>query len=147
MLSPTQGEVILLGLIARTSSPVDGIVLGYFFGSRFDECPDLERTTGLTPVEAILVARFGHLGLLSGRWQLLGRNGAWQRDRWPMPTFGRRTSLGETYKVAYSDIDALRSMNTTKVPAAEIEGLPHDGLAGAEFIEKRLARLARPSSE
>jgi Immunity protein 26 len=143
---PLAREGHCLGLVARTSSRKDGVVLGYFFGPWVEKRPDLGQTIGLSPAKAILVARFGHLGLVSGTWALLGRNADWNRERWPMPTFGRRTSLGATYQVDYSDTDALQSTRTTRVDASEIDGLPHDGVAGVEFIQKRLERLARMRS-
>jgi hypothetical protein len=130
-----------LGLVARVSREEKGVLLGYFFGPRREVLPELEQTLSLSADQAVLVARFGHLGLLNGEWPLLGQNGLWKRGEWPMPVFGRKTSLGLTYRVEYSDTDALRSMRTTKVSAEEIEGLPEDGMGGAGFIATRLTRL------
>lgn len=129
-----------LGLVARASS--SGILLGYFFGVRSSEQPSSEDCVGLTQADAILVARFGDLGLKQGDWRVIGPAREWERRKWPVPIFMRAEQLsGRTYEVFYDDNDPGLLLGERLVPSnAPDRGLP-DGLLGAGAVEKALTRL------
>ena len=96
----------------------------------------------LEPSNAVLIRRFGDLGLVEGQWEVLGSDPGWDRDRWPVPGFGRREELtGRSWRVEYSDADGIELLGEMIVSDAERERLPEDGLAGAGFVEQRLTRL------
>ena len=129
-----------VGVAARVSRR--GGVLGYFFGPRRLTVPSLAEVEGLTSDQAILVELFGDLGLIQGRWPIIGRAPSWDRQRWPMPVFGRFEDLtGRAFRVEY-DEDNLPAI-VREVPASreEVERLPKDGVSGAGFLEKVLTKL------
>ena len=129
-----------LGIIARTNPK--GVLLGYFFGPRRNELPDLADSIGLLPAGAVLVGKFGHLGIRGGSWPLLGQGPGWERSAWPTPTFVRYEELtGRTFHVHYDDADPARVMGETVVSPALAEQGPSDGLMGAGFVELRLTAL------
>jgi hypothetical protein len=92
------------GLIARVNPK--GALLGYFFGPRRREMPRLHDVSGLRPGDALLVRKFGHLGIVHGTWPLLGRLDSWERQDWPTPVFLRYEELtGRSFHVFYDDKD------------------------------------------
>lgn len=126
-----------IGLVARANR--DGVLLGYFFGPRRDALPSLADAQGLAPDDAVLVGKFGHLGLKQGKWLVLGRLEEWSRDAWPMPAFIRNEELtGRSFKVIYGDDDPNKLVHEEEIPPGAAEQGPKDGLMGAGFVEKVL---------
>jgi hypothetical protein len=125
-----------VGLVARMNGK--GIVLGYFFGPRRSEPPSLGELANLAPEEAIDVSMFGDLGLIRKEWPPIGAGPGWDRDRWPIPGFGR--GLGELYlRIEYGE--DLSSERQTRISLEELRRLPEDGLSGAGAVEIHLTRL------
>ena len=128
-----------VGLIARANR--GGVLLGYFFGPRRTIVPPLDAIAELKPDKAVLVRKFGHLGLTQGRWPLIGRLGGWDRRDWPMPVFVRCEELtGRSFRVFYDDDDPNKLLREEQVSRGEARG-PKDGLMGAGFAEKALTTL------
>src|SRR5690348_8676061 len=101
---PLQGGGFVAGVIARAMPHKEGVLLGYFFGPRRSEAPALDELSGLSAPDAVLVERFGDLGIVNGTWPLLGRIDGWDRNAWPTPAFGRFEELtGRAFKVIYDD--------------------------------------------
>jgi hypothetical protein len=126
-----------VGLVARANP--DGVLLGYFFGPRCEELSSLKGVQGLTPDGAVLVGKFGHLGLRNGKWPVLGRLAGWNRTAWPMPIFVRYEELtGRSFKVIYDDNDPNRLLREERIDPGVAEQGPKDGLMGAGFVEKLL---------
>jgi hypothetical protein len=129
-----------VGVVARASKK--GPTLGYFFGPRRDEVPELSDVQDLEAVDNVLVAKFGDLGLIRGRWPIIGALPGWRREEWPMPAFGRDEQLSGRYlRVEYADDDPNSRPCEIEVSREEFERLPEDGLAGFGFIEARLTRV------
>ena len=129
-----------IGLIARANRK--GVLLGYFFGPRQVAAPSLEDAAELSPEQAILVQRFGHLGLKQKTWPLLGRLDGWDRHQWPVPIFIRHEELtGRVLRVIYDDDDPSLRLRSEPVPRGQVEDGPKDGLMGAGFAENLLSRL------
>lgn len=78
---PVRDSGFAVGLIARANPK--GALLGYVFGPRRLEIPQLHDVNGLRPTDAVLVRKFGHLGIVHGTWPLLGRLDGSERQRWP----------------------------------------------------------------
>ena len=126
-----------VGLIARANPR--GALLGYFFGPRRSEFPQLEAIASLRTNDAVLVGRLGHLGIVQGKWPVLGRLDGWQRRHWPTPVFVRYEELtGRSFHVFYDDDDPNRVVREAQVPLGEAEQAPKDGLMGAGFAEAAL---------
>jgi hypothetical protein len=137
---PLRTDGFALGIIARANPK--GALLGYFFGPRRHERPRLADSTGLQPDQAVLVGRFGHLGIQGGSWPLLGQAPGWDRSAWPTPTFVRYEELtGRTFHVRYDDADPARVIGESQVRPGLAEQGPKDGLMGAGFVEQRLTAL------
>jgi len=137
---PVRTDGFALGIIARANPK--GVLLGYLFGPIHHDRPILADSTGLLPDQAVLVGRFGHLGIRGGSWPLLGQAPGWDRSAWPTPTFVRYEELtGRTFHVRYDDADPARMIGETLVQPGLAQQGPMDGLMGAGFVELRLTSL------
>ncbi len=136
---PLRDHGFAVGLVARANP--HGVLCGYFFGPRHDAVPDVEAVAGLHPLDALLVTKFGHLGLRSGKWPIMGQTD-WRRSDWPMPHFGRYEELtGRSWEVVYDNDDPNRVLSESQVSDDVRDRLPDDGLGGAGWVEIRLTRL------
>jgi hypothetical protein len=137
---PLFGGGSAVGLIARTNP--GGVLLAYFFGPLRSEIPKLEDVAGLRPHDAVLVRKVGHLGIVQGKWPLLGRLDRWNRLDWPMPVFVRYEELtGRSFRVFYDGDDPNRVLREEQIAPGEAEQAPKDGLMGAGFAEAALTSL------
>jgi hypothetical protein len=97
---------------------------------------------GSTATNAVLVRKFGDLGLVQGTWPILGRLDEWNRREWPMPLFVRHEELtGRSFMVRYADDDPNRLVREEQVAPDEASLHPKDGLMGAGFAENALTAL------
>lgn len=129
-----------VGVVARAQA--DGVLLGYFFGPKRAEVPELTELAHLTAAGAVLVSKFGHLGLLKKKWPILGRTDEWDPQAWPMPAFVRFEELtGRSFRVIYADDDPNRLLREEQIPAGTAEQGPKDGLLGAGATEIALTSL------
>lgn len=137
---PLRDNGFAVGLVARANP--GGVLLGYFFGPLRSEVPGLEDVAGLQPADAVLVGKFGHVGIVQGKWPLLGRLDGWDRRQWPTPVFVRYEELtGRSFRVYYDDDDPNKVLREEQVAPGEAEQAPKDGLMGAGFAETALSRL------
>ncbi len=137
---PLRDGGFAVGIVARMDGR--GGVVGYFFGPRRSDVPTVEEVDELGPDEAAMVRQFGDLRLLEQQWPLIGRSPRWDRDRWPIPAFGRIEELsGRAWRVEYADDDLNRPIRETPVSQAEAEALPRDGALGAGAVELVLTSL------
>jgi hypothetical protein len=127
-----------LGVLARATG--NGPAFGYFFGPRREVIPSISDVVTLGPQLAVLAANFGDLGLLEGKWPVLGQEAGWDRDRWPLPAFGRVDEVAnKAWRVIYSD--NLEVVAEQPCPVSNARQLPKDGLSGYGAVEKRLTKL------
>jgi hypothetical protein len=132
-----------LGIVARASR--GGVLLGYFFGPRRVAAPTLLEVAHLRADAAILIGRFGHLGLKQGKWTTFGRLDGWDRTAWPMPRFVRYEELtGRSFAVVYDPDDPNRLLREDEISPGTAEQCPRDAMAGAGAVEIRLTRLLAP---
>jgi hypothetical protein len=128
------------GIIARANPK--GVLLGYFFGPKREAVPSLDEVAELNPGDAILVRKFGHLGLTGGTWPVIGRFENWDRSQWTMPAFVRYEELtGRSFQVLYDPDDPNKFIREEQVSPGEAEQVPKDGLMGVGFAEKVLTTL------
>ena len=126
-----------VGLAARADGK--GIVVGYFFGRRYDAPPEAGE---VDTTHVVWTHMFGDLGLIKGKWPVIGALPGWRREDWPMPVFGRRESLTDrVLRVEYPDDEPNAIPRETRITEAQFADLPEDGLAGAGFVEIRMTRL------
>jgi Immunity protein 26 len=137
---PLRNGGFAVGLIARANP--GGVLLGYFFGPLRPEVPALKDVASLRPSDALLIRKFGHLGIVEGKWPLLGRLDGWDRRDWLTPVFVRYEELtGRSFKVFYDDNDQNTVLREEQVAPGALEQAPKDGLMGAGFAEAALTRL------
>jgi hypothetical protein len=137
---PLRNGGYAVGVVARANPKA--ALLGYFFGPRRADVPSLEDVADLKPGDAVLVGKFGHLGLTQGKWPILGRLEDWNRGHWSVPVFVRYEELtGRSFKVFYDDADPNKLLGEEQVAPGEGEQGPKDGLMGAGYAEKVLTSL------
>jgi len=133
-----------LGLIARGGE--NSVLFGYFFGPKREHLPTLDEAKSLKPREAVLLARFGDLGLQNGRWHLIGRLLSWNMREWPMPSFVRRDIVsGKLSLVTYDEKNPSLEVKVERATPEECKWLPADGLSGYGAIEIKLTRFLERS--
>lgn len=129
-----------IGVVARCDGK--GIVLGYFFGPKALSPPSLAEVCQLPPERAVLIRRFGDLGLLRGEWPIIGHDPHWDRRRWPAPSFGRIALDGQwAVAVQYDEEDIGSVVSERPISVEEARTLPDNGLSGYGAIEIRLTKL------
>lgn len=129
-----------LGVAARMNG--EGVVLGYFFGPKREQAPSLKETTGLRASNASYVSLFGDLGLIDGKWPILGHSDLWRKELWPVPYFCRyHPELDpRAFRVEYSE-DTLAAIDEAEISPEECQRMPRDGLSGFGAIEITLGKL------
>lgn len=128
------------GVVARCS-PKGKIVFGYFFGPRVIGMEE-RHFDDLSPEQTVLRLRFGDLGLIDGKWPIVGLIPNWKRPHWPMPDFIRvedRIGDERKYLVRYSDSDP--SIRLFETPQIENSDLQPDVLSGCGLVEIKLTKL------
>ncbi len=119
-----------------------GGVLGYFFGMAQEQVPSKEAVAILTPAEAVLIRHCGDLGIIEGKWPIIGHDIPWCREDWPVPAFARIDEYeGKAWKVEYSDTDGTSVIREISISLEEAHDLPEDGLSGYGALEIRLTKL------
>jgi Immunity protein 26 len=137
---PLRDGGFAVGLIARANR--NGVLFGYFFGPKRSALPTTRDLTGLSATGAVLVTTFGHLGVRDGKWPLIESATEWNREAWPMPTFGRFEELsGRAFAVEYRNDDPNSRPRETQIDPDDLSRYPPDGLSGAGAVEIRLTNL------
>lgn len=141
---PLRKHGFALGIIVRGNYRTKG-GLGYFFGPKYPEIPGDETTLGKKPGEAILITRFGDLGIINGSWPLIHSSRPFSREEWPIPKFGLEVSLlpGKGFIREYGQDDTGKWIlnNEELVDVKDIIGLPEDGSLGGGAVEIKLKQL------
>jgi hypothetical protein len=137
---PVDGGGWALGVVSR-AAPQGRILIGHFFGPRWDDPPDEGEVPDLAAGDALTVERFGDGGLHDGSWPVIGKLEGWRREDWPVPAFQRKDVVsGAVRKVVYDDADPSEEASVEPIEAGEADGLPKDGVQGAAGVSALLAR-------
>ncbi|MBH5391829.1 immunity 26/phosphotriesterase HocA family protein [Bradyrhizobium diversitatis] len=128
------------GVVGR-STHVGRVLLGYFFGPRLETSASAT-LDHLHADQAVARIRFGDLGLIEGRWVIIGKVPNWDRSDWPIPDFVRRDPISKrAWLVRYSDSDPVKSVSEPLLDYDDLQGLDGDGLFGAGAAEIRISKL------
>jgi hypothetical protein len=97
----------------------------------------------LTPNRAVLIARAGDLGLITGEWPIIGPSEDWSEEAWPMPVFFRPDALSPLQGVCvrYDERDPSKAVSEEPCQKSNAQGMPRDGLYGAGAIEIELGNI------
>ncbi len=129
-----------LGRAARLDGR--GIVLGYFFGPRRAVLPSLQETPQYQAQDAVLVCQFSDIGLIEGKWPILGQVGLWGRAEWPLPLFSRiALDRSTAWAVEYTDANINSVVREFPISIETARRLPNDALLGNVALQIRLDRL------
>ena len=127
-----------LCLVARHSR--SGVTVGYFYGPRTVEQPDIPES--LDPQEAVLVQRFGDIPIVDDIWPCLGVAPFWDRDKWAGATFFRGDRhRGTGFLVYYDDSDPNEAIREVPVRDSGPVNLPADGLAGYIIVRNKFEEM------
>lgn len=136
---PLRTNGFAVGLAARIDG--GGIVLGYFFGPRYETVPTIYDTQSLSPDQAVLVCRFGDLGLLDKEWPILGKSQVWSMNQWPIPDFARFSGTDDDIAWQVNYANDLSLVRENRISAVIAKQLPSNGLFSAGAVEMRLTKL------
>jgi hypothetical protein len=141
---PLHNGGFALGILAR-ANPRAKVGLGYFFGRRFSHLPTAEDTRELVSSDAILIARFGDLGIVEGKWPLVKGGKPFHRQDWPVPKFARidllNSERGVLVEYESDGSWTAQPIRETPSPASDLINLPLDGMFGSVAIEAKLTHL------
>ena len=135
-----------VGLITRMTRR-GRVLLCYFFQPAVSTIPDVSELSDLRPEDAVKAIRIGDLNLYGKEWPIIGKLPSWERTKWPVPLFVRRSELSEkAWLVYYSDEDPGQVEREESVPFPTTE---HEtaGLYGAGAVELLLTRLLCASEQ
>ncbi|WP_084303016.1 immunity 26/phosphotriesterase HocA family protein [Bradyrhizobium sp. WSM2254] len=137
---PLRNEGFARGVVAR-SARRGRVLVGYFFGPPLEEAASATLDE-LHPDRAVARLRFGDLGLIEGRWTVIGKVPLWRRADWPIPDFVRRDPISKrAWLVRYTDSDPISSVSEPLLGYDDLQGLDGDGLFGAGAAEIRISKL------
>src|SRR5712692_9362532 len=126
-----------VGVLARVAG--DGPAFGYFFGPRREKIPNTLELDSFGPPDAVLVAKFGDLGLLNGEWPVIGRHQGWNRNEWPLPPLVRVDKTeNRAWMATYSD--QLELVSDRPCDPRLANQFPEDSLWGYGAIEEWLTK-------
>ena len=131
------------GLVARAGES-GGILFGYFFGPARERALSLADTADLKAEDATMLALFSDTALVKGEWPVVGAHPAWQRARWPMPTFRWDDhALRQVSLVEHSEDMPVTEVSIARVEPGEAAGHPPNTVLGCADVEASLGRLLR----
>jgi Immunity protein 26 len=130
---PVKPQGWVLGVYARVKKGRGlGVPFGYFFGDVCNAIPDASIIPTLRPSHAILQTCFGDIGLIEGRWPIIGKIEPWTRDDWPMPYMmisGAELGMPCDQRVLFDENDPSREIQrecaepgTLNLPSASTPG-------------------------
>ncbi len=140
---PLRGGGYAIGVIARMNGK--GGVFGYFFGPKRKSIESIGDISSLKSQEAILVGRFGDLGLLNDEWKVIGKISDWDRSKWPMPGFIRVDEFSNRAWISYYDEEDFTCIREEEVSPDLKEKYPYDSGMGYGAVEIRLTKLLEGS--
>jgi hypothetical protein len=116
--------------------------LGYFFGPTRQHLPTAADVENLHAADAVLIQRFGDLGIIEGRWPLITTTRPFERAEWPVPLFARIDLLDPTigYVAEYSQ-ESGEYVGTSVRDARSLVGMWWDALSMAGAVETILTQL------
>lgn len=136
---PLGDETYAVGLVTRADKS-GGVLAGCFFGPRRKKLPDLDELEHLRSKNAILVCRFGDLGLRDGIWPVIGTIRTFSRSDWPLPRFLRRDE-SRAELIEYHDDDLVEERSVERIYGQIPTEYPKDGLSGYVAVQIKLNLL------
>jgi len=141
---PLRDGTYCIGIIVRGNYHTRG-GLGYFFDKKYFTVPMADETYLMSKDNAILICKFGDLGIIHGEWPLINNGKPFLREEWPVPVFHRVFPLKDNTAVI---VEYDQNINGVERPLREtltrltedILKLPKDMLFGSGAVEIELTR-------
>ncbi len=142
---PTEPSGWVLGIYVRTKKGRSASApFGYFFGRVYKDIPSASEITELRPEHSILQCKFGDLGLVEGRWKIIGSIEPWDRTNWPMPPLmipaDPKQFLNYDQLVRYDEDNPSRELFRESHPAGTLR-LPLAAMPGSTALERKLSDI------
>src|SRR2546423_3890666 len=130
-----------VGRIARVG-PAGKVITLYGFGPPRTSLPSTDEFVRLRASSAAFVGMSGDLGILNGDWKVIPQpRGTFNRDEWPMPSFGQYSDPAPVgQRIDYVADAPNTDPIITMVPAHEARLLPPDGVSGYVALEVHLCQ-------
>jgi len=128
-----------IGVAARIDGT--GGMFGYFFGPKCEKVPILEEACKHCKEDAVLLTRFGDLGLIEGDWPIIGDCDEWDRGVWPMPPFVRIDEVAGKAWISHYSEDNLDFIQEKPCDPSLVSEYPYDRLSGSGAVEIRLTKI------
>ncbi|OGP72777.1 MAG: hypothetical protein A2V86_08720 [Deltaproteobacteria bacterium RBG_16_49_23] len=138
-LVPLRTKGYALGLVARMDGK--GRIFGYFFGPVISKASVTVIPHDLRPQDAVLLGRFGDLGLIKGEWTVLGEKVDWNEEEWKIPPFIRVDEhSGKAFLSVYNE-NTLNFVSEKACAPALVDKYPYDRDMGYGSVEIQLTKL------
>jgi len=141
---PIESKGWVLGVYARIKKGRGRLSpFGYFFGKVFEAPPGPDVIPTLYAKDAILQSKFGDLGLVEGRWPIIGTITPWVREDWPMPEFmisAPKYGMPFDQRIVYDENDPSRELSREILAPGTLD-LPDAGLPGSSALEFKLSAI------
>lgn len=141
---PVKPKGWVLGVYARVKTGRGrSVPFGYFFGHVFCTIPDESNIILLCPGDAILQGKFGDLGLIQGRWPIIGAIEPWDRHVWPMPDMmikGSEFGIPYDQRIRFDENDPSREIQREYVKPGKLN-LPSASTPGSLALEIKLSMI------
>ncbi len=141
---PLRSDGFAMGLVARGGFKTK-CSLGYFFGPKSMYLPEATQVEAIKAEEAILIAWFGDLGIIQGKWSIIKTSRRFVKQDWPVPLFRRIDSvtptIGRLIEYDQDNPKYGRPIHEIIKDASSIFNYPEDSLFGSGAIEIKLTKL------
>jgi hypothetical protein len=143
---PVEPKGWVLGVYARVKKGrgSGGVPFGYFFGKVFDQLPDKSVIESLKAKDAILQSKFGDLGLIQGRWKIIGECKPWIRIDWPVPDMMYASDEIFPYDqlIRYDENNMSHEIFRENFPPGSLN-LPKASMPGSRALEIIISMIIR----
>lgn len=118
------------------------VIVGYFFGPRREDLPQVSDLKGLTSTGVDEIRKVSDLGLRSGEWPVIGGSRDFDPMVWPVPAFGKPDwAQNQFWRLAYPDNDLKKPPEKVAIGFEEFMHLPVNGVVGHRYVGWWLHRI------
>jgi hypothetical protein len=127
-----------VGVVAKLDG--HGGIFGYFFKPARSGLPTMAELSQLASQDAVFMRRFGDLGILKGKWPIVGHSEHWDAPSWPMPPFVSVDRVsGKAFLVTLGD--RFEELSRQDHVPSSADRYPEDADSGYGAVELHLTRI------
>ncbi len=138
---PLSGGGYAAGVVTHLDG--SGAIVAYFLADKFSQLPSLKAVNAFRVGSALTVRRLADVGIVAGKWSILGQYAGWCQADWPLPSFGRPDALDDELRwiVEYVENDLITPRCEVHTSSADARALPQQGYLNAAATERLLSHL------